>query len=212
MVITDLLEIVKHLPDDKNLEDVFVERTKQHIDKVQAFGQKLGYNFKGHDFQKLGVLLSGYKYFCKRKEDRTEDEEKALDVATYLHIISCSHHPEFWTTTDLTGFTRQNPIPNGVLDVSGMDEISIIEMVCDWKAVGEEKGNTVLCWLNKVNGTRWNFTKRQIKLIRDIAIQLSDKIEAVKDTQYVALAAELGFDPYKETVEEFEEWYFMNHQ
>ena len=48
---------------------------------------------------------------------------------------------------------------------AGMIDDDIKEMVADWCAMSEEKGNTPKEWADKVVNKRWKFTSEQTKLI-----------------------------------------------
>lgn len=157
----------------QELKDKFVKDTKKHIELVNYYGSKLGMSFPDHDHSKLDMLLSGYCYFSKPKEERTEEEQAMLDLATLIHIRNASHHPEYWTKTDLKGFSRDNYAPNGIIDATEMPEESLVELVCDWKATGDAKGNTVEWWFEQVNGKRWLFSKEQQDYIRELMEKLS---------------------------------------
>lgn len=148
----------------------FIDRTIYHINLVNKYANKLGLSFLEHDCSKLTMLLPAYMYFSK--PNRTFAEDKILDIATFIHVTQASHHPEYWSSTSLEGFTRKNPTPNGPLDVYEMPEECLIEMTCDWCAVSEEKGNTPYEWLEKVDGKRWNFTMEQHDFLTDIMDQI----------------------------------------
>lgn len=148
-----------------DLSQKFIERTKYHIKLVNEFADKLGKSYPNHDASKFGDLLEAYKFFMLPREQLTEEQEKALDLATLIHIKNAPHHPEYWTDTDLTGFTRVNYTPNGPIDATQMPEECLEECLCDWCAVSKEKGNTPFEWFNKVNGKRWIFTTEQQKFI-----------------------------------------------
>ena len=142
-----------------NLQDKFIERTKNHITLVNKYAKKLGKSFPLHDNDKLHELAPYYQYFSK--ENRSKMEEQLLDQATLKHITCNKHHPEYWTTTSLKGFTRKNPNPNGPIDATRMSREALEEMVCDWCACSEEFGNTPFEWFNKVKNTRWVFNNEQ---------------------------------------------------
>jgi len=154
------------------LAQKFIERTLKHIELVNYFGKKLGREYPDHDKSKLDLLLDGYKYLLK--ENRTQEEEDALNLATFIHIKNASHHPEYWTNTDLNGFTRNNYTPHGVIIATDMPNEALEEMVCDWKSTGLEKGNSVEDWFKQVNGTRWFFSGFQVRFIHDIIQRLDE--------------------------------------
>ena len=156
----------------EELKQIFIERTKEHIRLVNKYAEKIGLQFPQHDSSKLNLLLNGYCYFCKPKEERTPEENDLLDRVTLIHIKNSPHHPEYWSDTDISGWTRSNFTPNGPIDCTQMPMENILEMVCDWCATGEEKGNSGIDWFNKVNGVRWIFSEEQQELIRKILVDL----------------------------------------
>lgn len=144
----------------------YLERLQLHINLVNYFGNKLGKNYETHDSSKITMLLPAYRNFIKPRGELTEEEEKALDIATLIHITQSPHHPEYWTSTDLSGFTRVDYTPHGIIEAKSMDEESLIHMVCDWSSVSLEKGtNTPKQWFDSVNGVRWLFTPEQERII-----------------------------------------------
>lgn len=150
-----------------NLEQQFIERTKKHIELVNYFASKLGKQYPNHDSSKLTLLLSGYKYFMIPREQLTAEQTEALDLVTLSHIKNASHHPEYWTNTDLTGFTRSNCCPNGPIDATQMPQECLCELVCDWCSMSKEFNNSPIDWFNSVNGSRWIFTSEQQQFILD---------------------------------------------
>lgn len=140
-------------------KEQFIKRTKQHINLVNKYAAKLGLNYADHDSSKLTLLLDNYCVFSK--PNPTQEEQAKLDKCTLFHIKNSTHHPEYWTSTDLTGFTRKNFTPNGPIDATKMPDEFIVEMCCDWCACSEEFDNTPFEWFNKVNQTRWIFNQHQ---------------------------------------------------
>lgn len=151
----------------------FIKRTQEHIKLVNYYAQKIGQSYPDHDKSKLDLLLDGYKYLLK--EDRTQEEEDALNLATLIHIKNASHHPEYWSNTDLSEFTRTNYTPHGIIVAIDMPEEAITEMVCDWCATSHLYGNTATEWFKRVNGVRWLFSASQVKLIWDLIKRLENE-------------------------------------
>lgn len=144
-----------------DLEQQFIERTKKHINLVNEFAAKIGKSYPDHDASKLTTLFDGYKYFMIPREELTKEQEDAIDWVTLAHITNSPHHPEYWTNTNLSGFTRVNYTPHGAIDATEMPQEYLEEMVCDWMSVATEMGNSIEDWYNKTVGTRWIFTKEQ---------------------------------------------------
>lgn len=150
---------------NEELEEKFIKRTKEHIARVNKYAKKLGKSYPDHDASKLTTLLDVYKYFSKPREELTKEEDEALNLATLIHIKTTPHHPEYWTNTDLSGFTRINFTPNGIIDATQMPEEYLLEMICDWMSVSDEYGTDIYDWYNKVNNIRWLFTIEQQQFI-----------------------------------------------
>ena len=55
-----------------------------------------------------------------------------------------------------------------MVDASEMTRLDIAEMVCDWCAVSEERGNTPKSWADKNVNVRWEFTDEQKDLIYEL--------------------------------------------
>lgn len=170
----DAFGLPEHSRITEEQEQAFIERTKKHIASVNKYGKLLGKEYISHDASKLTTLFDGYCYYSFPKDDLTEEEAHALDLVTFLHITQSPHHPEYWTDTNLHGFTRTNTNPHGIIDASKMPEEYLEEMVCDWMAMGDEFGNSALEWFNKVNGKRWFFTLAQQNYICDTIKKLED--------------------------------------
>ena len=176
--ISELANISFNVNPSKELKEKFIERTKKHIALVNYFAQKLGLSFPDHDRSKLGGLLDGYCYYIKPKDELTEEEKELLDIVTYVHITQSPHHPEYWTDSSLSGFTRNNPTPNGIIDATDMPIDSLVEMACDWCAMSKEFNNSPFEWLQRVNGVRWLFTEDQLTVLRKTLKKLwEDELE-----------------------------------
>lgn len=148
-----------------DLEQQFIERTKKHINLVNEFAAKIGKSYPDHDASKLTTLFDGYKYFMIPREELTKEQEDAIDWVTLAHITNSPHHPEYWTNTNLSGFTRVNYTPHGAIDATEMPQEYLEEMVCDWCSMSKEFNNTPMEWFDSVNGKRWIFTEEQQQFI-----------------------------------------------
>lgn len=163
----DINEDIYKLEPSEELKQKSIERNTYHINLVNKYGSKIGKEYPNHDASKLGDLLDAYCYYMKPEEKRTKAENDALDLATFIHITNSPHHPEYWTDTDLSGFTRKNFTPHGIIDATDMPLEFIEEMCADWCSCSYEFKNTPIDWFNKVNGKRWLFDVQQQNHIRN---------------------------------------------
>lgn len=158
------------------LKDRFIERTKRHVALVNKYAARAGSEFPNHDKDKLGKnMVEGYMHILN--PNRTKEEEELLDRVTFAHVTLSSHHPEYWTSTDLSGFTRKNFCPNGTVDATKMSCRALVEMTADWCAMSEEFGNTPYEWFDKVLNTRWKFDPEQVMFIEYLIEKMWDVSE-----------------------------------
>ena len=174
----------------KDYEVKFEKSTKEHIEMVNRFARKLGLEFPEHDSDKLTTLFKGYSLMAK--EDRTAEEQRLVDTATYFHVTTQNHHPEKHSDADLTGFSRSNPIPNGPIDVSKMPEDAILEMLCDWCSMSVKFNNTPFEWFSAQKDSRWIFSKEQENFILDTLKTLWDSKDEILNYKYEC-SLDLGY-------------------
>jgi len=165
-IVDKLLKNIDDITITEDLRQAFIERTKNHIRLVNDFARKIGKEYPNHDASKLNDLLEPYSLFLKK--NKTQAEEELLDLATIIHIKNSPHHPEYWTDTNIEGFTRKNPNPHGIIDATDMPDEALEEMAADWCATGVMKNNSGMEWFNKVNGVRWLFTTEQQAYLRKL--------------------------------------------
>lgn len=168
------------------MEKHFRERTDRHIKLVQKYCKRLADSMpalaslvgrgKVHDASKyqanelLPYIWLTWRYKCQ--DDGTECKmpggmEEKINAATEHHILNNSHHPEFHQDkkTGLINSKDRDAVPDEVVDATRMPPLDIAEMVADWCAMSEERGNTPKAWADKVVGPRWKFTEGQRRLI-----------------------------------------------
>ena len=169
MIDTDNLKVTPEM------EANFKQYLQGHVHKVCVFAKmlfELGlierdlYDFIRHGHDKSKLEEPEFTPYVKRKWfEREGDQEKFNDMgddvkqAIIHHVTNNSHHPECWSP-DYEGFEVEQPC-----HIVGMPEECVIEMVCDWMAMGLERGNTARAWYNKVNGSKWMFDKTTQALI-----------------------------------------------
>lgn len=148
----------------------FERATKAHIALVNKYANKIGKEYLEHDRDKLFELKHGFALLYKPKYAKIDEHD--INAATKAHIQANAHHPEFWTTTSLYRWRRDNTTPFGVIDATKMPESALEEMCCDWCARSEEFNNSPFDWFDKVNGVRWYFSEEQVEFIKGTLAKL----------------------------------------
>jgi len=172
----------------KEMKDWFQKRTKLHIDLVQKYCRKIhkydAERFpkiiergKAHDQSKLEdpelepYIFVTWKHKCKdddKKFDPPKDLSDRMNKATEHHITSNSHHPEFHCD-------KEDLEKSSGRDATKMSDEDIAEMVADWCAMSEEKGNTPKSWADQNVNKKWIFTDDQTDLIYELIDAIWDE-------------------------------------
>jgi len=181
MIITD--EMKEH----------FINRTKMHIGRVQKYlsqiealeleeiDNDLLYLENFHDGSKfLAPEVEPYIHLTWRYKTEKDpnpykpDEQtaKAIDEATFHHITTNMHHPEYWcenVTPEMLN-SKDRDKPSGVIvDATSMPLTYVASMMADWLSMSEERHSDVNDWIKKNVNIRWKFTPEQVALIQKIA-------------------------------------------
>ena len=172
-----MIDVKEIIAKQKNFQD-YLESHRKLVAKYARKFQKKGKISKElcdkiekeHDLSKLKE--PEYSAFVERKwiekttgKDLYQEMDDSIKNAIVHHVKLNGHHPEFWSN-DYRGFSTTDPC-----HIETMPEDAIIEMVCDWAAMGEQYGNTARNWYNKTKDTRWIFnkeTQRKIEKWLDI--------------------------------------------
>lgn len=179
-----LVESIKGKPTPEMVHH-FNARTNRHIALVQKYAAWMEPLVPGleercvrHDFGKWAepertpYIWLTWRYKCKDDGVKFEGPpgiDQAIERATLHHILGNSHHPEaHQDRTDGLLAKDRDEVPEETIDASRMGDVDIAEMVADWCAMSEERGNTPREWAAKVVGTRWKFTLAQEKRIYDL--------------------------------------------
>ncbi len=164
----------------------FEERTRRHISAVQDYCVRLeeqGPELDGlamrslsHDASKFAApeyipyVWLTWRYKCK--DDGVPcvlppGMEVQIGAATEHHILGNSHHPEAHGArrTGLLNTSDRDKPPREMIDATGMGVLDLAEMVADWCAMGDERGNTARAWADQNVNVRWRFTPAQVVLI-----------------------------------------------
>ncbi len=152
----------------------FKDRIRQHIDWVIDYGkqiEELFPRYKGlakrcelHDADKYSKeLKTPYIYITWKYTDSTHKIPNNIDItaATTLHVKNNKHHPEYWCKDKDVVNPNDRDKPNGLIDATNMDDLSIAEMCADWLSVSREKGTNPMKWYEDNLNVRWKFSKNQ---------------------------------------------------
>lgn len=145
----------------QEMKDYFEERTKKHIDRVNANIKKIQQNFPQYDYtydhdkskfsgeEKLPYIWMTEFYRTNKKLKYPEGMQEKIDKAVEHHYKSNSHHPEYYGSA------------------AEMSKKDLIEMVCDWAAMGQEMGDSLKAWADKTVPKK-NFTPEQKDFIYEL--------------------------------------------
>jgi hypothetical protein len=175
----------------QEMRDFFYRRTKEHIGRVKKWintiykydpirFSKLLDRRDSHDKSKFSepeltpYIYITWRYHCQdtgEKFEVSDDIQRLMRNATYLHVKSSSHHPEFHdpgASRESINDKDRDGIPKKIVTPIGMTDIDIADMVADWMAMADEKGTDPKEWADKNIGKRWKFNDNQIKLIYEL--------------------------------------------
>jgi len=170
----------------KEMTDFFFDRTHRHVDLVIKWYSRcmeyLDYEKRKyvhiyeHDESKFNypefLPYVHITWYYKNKDYVLDEETKELVAeATFHHIKSNKHHPEYWDNNfneDVFNKQNRDDIPNQIVDATGMPIEYVIEMTADWFAVAEEKGTDPYEWASFTIDKRWNFNIKQKAVIYDL--------------------------------------------
>lgn len=181
----------------KEMEDWFNERTRRHIGLVQKYAnliaeyspERFGDLIKitevhdssklNDDIEKVPYIFISWDYHCKDlKKDfsLSPSMKEKTNEATLHHIKNNKHHPEYWAgETAQINTQDRDAVTKELVDATMMPELYLGEMVADWMAMAEEKGNTVRDWADKVVNKRWKFTDNQRDIIYNLVENVKEK-------------------------------------
>jgi hypothetical protein len=174
---------------DKQLVQRFLDRTNKHIQRVMVNAQRLDEAFPGrfqglmsqtqvHDQSKFKepeqepYVYVTEMYRCRANKEPFEYPEgmkERADQATLHHVQNNKHHAEFYDPDKANielGANRDSLTK--MSDATAMPELSVVEMVCDWAAMSQEKGTSLREWADNNVNKRWKFTLEQVKLINEL--------------------------------------------
>ena len=180
MNINDVVVVVS-----PEMKKFFCDRTNRHIDLVRKYAGLIADEFPQlsgvvdqaavHDDSKfknpeyLPYIFVTWNYKCKDDGvDYSIPDHIDDTAATSHHVKSNRHHPEFHDPNKdremINKDDRDSP-PDEIVDGSGMSDVDVAEMVADWCAMSEERGNSPKDWADKNVNIRWKFNDGQVSLI-----------------------------------------------
>lgn len=161
-----------------------IARFKSNIDRFIAVNPEFSsivfdITVENHDISKFiepeftpYVFISwSYKMRDEGKEFVVSDEmKKHMFEATFHHIVNNRHHPEAWDENfneEKLNSLNRDGLPKEMVDATKMPKWAIIQMVCDWVAIAQERENSsdVTEWMKKNVNKRWKFTDKQVEFI-----------------------------------------------
>lgn len=127
-----------------------------------------------HDEDKL--LSGNLKNQSKRLQSKFNNKDYN-DIADTVgkHIKTNPHHVEYWDSNAKFGSSR--------VDCSEMPDKYLYEMIADWHATAEEKGNSVIDYMENMSW-KFKFTDHQQELIRKCAKALKPYIDKSFEKHY----------------------------
>lgn len=169
----------------------YKERTNKHIarvannlkimaDALPDLKDELLKRAKVHDADKLSKELYipyvwiTWMYHMKdlgKSFQYPEGVEEMTRDATKKHVLADDHHVEYWAGE--APISKDRDKADKPIDASKMPDEAVVEMVCDWVAMSEEKKtNTAREWFMKQKDVRWKFTSHQEDLIDRVLLVL----------------------------------------
>lgn len=173
--------MIIHYPSQEAI-DLFKKRTNHHIELVQnnicLFQESGEYNdifdelalrASSHDRSKFSepeltpYIWLTWKYHCEWNNIPFKlpiGMDQKIRDAKFHHFSNNRHHPEWH------------------FDLNDMTIVDLIEMVCDWKAAGQEFGEKSLVgYANRVLGKKLHFDQKKINLIYKLIHKIDRMVE-----------------------------------
>lgn len=171
------------------IEEQRYERdTQDHIRKVRDWMRKAAFNLEdrthAHDDSKLEEPemsafmrmmrenpLSGLEYGGPEYMAALEANPDAI----LHHWHANDHHPEYWLTHTpahaSASAIENDRVKNGAC-ISAMSLLSLLEMLCDWKAATERMKDGSLEQSFRVNAERFGIDGQLLAILHNTAIEL----------------------------------------
>lgn len=164
----------------------FLDRTNEHIMRVQNWAKKIVKEFPEFDeLLKEVAFHDASKFYEPEKTPYVEINwfyrmkargidypyDLKLNDATFHHVKHNKHHPEYWddNATEKCINSKDRDKPSGyVVDASKMPALHIAHMCADWMAMSEEKGGSPIDWAKSNIDVRWKFDEDQQKIVYNV--------------------------------------------
>ena len=126
-----------------------------------------------------------WKYRQLRHEiDYQVPEELNETEATFHHVKTHKHHPEYWddeaTLESINPKNRDKPSGKQV-NATLMPLTYVASMMADWLALSEEKSTDVRDWIKMNVNVRWRFSSDQVDLIHTIVEMVPVERDSTKE-------------------------------
>ena len=181
-------EMVEHYKNRTIKHINCVKRNANHLaKKCPKIADRLIEQCSFHDNSKLRepeytpYIFITWNYKCKDDGINFTMPNNINDQkATFNHVVSNMHHPEYWDDAydiNCINAKDRDKKSNYFVNATEMDLISLAEMICDWHAMGLERGNTAKQWADDNVNLRWKFNDDQVFDIYNFISLLEDQTE-----------------------------------
>jgi len=183
----------------------FLARTRAHIGRVKRNVRVLvasGFPVDGeailaqvatHDDSKFlppereTYIELTWMYRCRRLGEpfeMTDELKQRIAIATLHHITHNPHHPEYWAPSAHINMEDRDAPPKEMVDGTGMSDIGLVEMCCDWVAMSQEnlEHNSAHVWADANVNVRWKFTTEQVARIYQTLDALQEVLDRVTES------------------------------
>ena len=165
--------LLEYMKPHKKEEAAMKRRVTDHINRVIFFYQQLLDNgYIPEKDQRLDEVLQHDKDKLKPANlkaqalrflaNPTPEEKERIEQVVRTHIKTNPHHFEFWGTP-----AQEHHSSN--IHCENVPDEYLYEMIADWQATAEERGNPLLEFYEANQGSRFIFSKRQDEIIHRCA-------------------------------------------
>ena len=174
--------MINHYP-PKEAVDLFKKRTDHHIELVRN---------NIYLFQELEEYNDIFDELTLRASNHDRSKFSEPELTPYIWLTWNYHHIQNNIPFELPigmdqkirdakihHFSNNRHHPEWHVDLNDMTIVDLIEMVCDWKAAGQEFGEKSLVdYADRVLGKRFHFSQKKINLIWELIHKIDGMVEA----------------------------------